>query len=176
MSSVSSLIDSKKVKKVETTDFRLEGYLLKWKDVMIQVNNVSMITASDLPVPPFPFWSLGGPAFGILLGMFGQSIYEDGIVTLGICVGIVSVGFLLYWIYEATSAQEHKCLNIFMNSGYTYSIVFKNNEFLGEVLSLLEKIFISEIDERTNYYFNIQECKIENGSLVNRGTFYNNRR
>ena len=162
---VSSLIDSKKVKPIRTENFVLEGYLLMWKDVMIDVDNISMVTASDLPAPPLPVYSILTFVAGCILATLG----EEAISTVLVLVGMIWFGI---WLYQVYNIRGHKCLNFFLNSGYTYSIVFTNDAFLEEVLTTLVMIFKEGINEETLCTFNIEKCSI-NGAIVNKGTIRN---
>lgn len=156
---ISSLIDSKKMKPIRTDNLILEGYLLMWKNAMIDVDNISMVTASDLPVPAFP-------GFSLLTFLAGVALYLGfGEESIGVLLLLAGAGWFGLWCYQAYSVAGHKCLNLFLNSGYTYSIIFNNDAFLEEVLTTLIMVFKEGINENTLYTFNIGNCTI-NGSLV----------
>lgn len=160
----SSGIGLAKEKTVETDNLRIEGQLLEWKGVIIQVSNISLITTANLNSTKFPLWTLLAIIIGIALFQF------EGLVGL---VLIAIAGVVIYlWYADVQRAQNHKYLNILLNSGYTYSILFKNDSFLEEVLKVFSNIFADGSYAKTNYYIDISNCTIKNsniGHAVNRG-------
>ena len=49
-----NLFGSKKEKVIETDELQVRGHLLRWKDVVIQISNISQISVGNYPRPPFP--------------------------------------------------------------------------------------------------------------------------
>ena len=178
MSDTSSLIERDKVKTIRVAGFQLQGYLLKMWDVIIKVDNISMVTASKLPMPAFPtssiFCFLGGMIVWAFQEMQGRYYGTSMLSYVAFALFLAGVWKIVIWVREILDRSGCKNLNIFMNSGYTYSIVFKSESFLRNVLDTLEKLFERGIDENTSYFFNIQDCRIEGGSIVNSGTIRNN--
>lgn len=63
----SGLTGISKEKTVETSNFQVKGHLLQWKDVVIQISNISLITSTDVQPTLFPVWGLVVAAIGSVL-------------------------------------------------------------------------------------------------------------
>ena len=80
-------------------------------------------------------------------------------------------GYAIYsWYSEYEQAKSHKYLNILLNSGFSYSILFSNEDFLDEVMRVFANIFEDGVGANTNYYIDIKNSTISNGSSVVRNT------
>lgn len=155
-----SIVGNQKEKTVKTEKLLIQGQLLKWDDVVIQISNISMITASDIQGPNFPLWSVFLCLVGIyLLNM--KSLWYIG-VALVIIAGIV----IYTWYSQKKITQAHKYLNILMNSGYTYSILFESEPFLKKVLQIFANIFEAGSGAGVNYFIDLTGCRIDNNSSV----------
>lgn len=156
----SNLIGGGKEKTIETENLRIQGHLLQWADVVIQISNISLITAADMPLPPFPLWA------GVL-GLIGILLLETEFAKLvGVLFLLVAGVFIYMWFHKKQESQNHKYLNILLNSGNTYSIVFQNESFLQQVLQIFANIFEEGSQTGTNYYIDLNGCTIDNQSSI----------
>ena len=158
------LIGGKKEKTVQTKQLLIQGHLLRWEGVIIQISNISLITSTNLNPPGFPIWA----AIAVLAGIaLLKPIWYVGLIALA--VG----GFSIYsWYSEYEQAKDHKYLNILLNSGFTYSILFSNEAFLDEVMCVFANIFENGEEYSTNYYIDIKDSTIENGVVINNEYIY----
>ena len=76
-------------------------------------------------------------------------------------------GYSIYsWYSEYEEVKSHKYLNILLNSGFTYSILFSNEAFLDEVMHVFANIFEDGAKANTNYYIDIKNSTISNDASV----------
>lgn len=132
---------------IETATFSIKGNLFFWQNTLIPINNISMISITALQKPSFPLYILF-----ILLGGLG-------ILSFSILIGVLLLALgalLLYvWIKKVKELNEQMNLNILLNSGYTFSILFKNKDFLLEVHKVLTNILTSP-EPNANITFDIK--------------------
>ena len=88
-----------------------------------------------------------------------------GIAILLLAIAVIA---LVIWINQVWSCQEEKYLHIHMNSGSTYSILFKDKEFLEKkVIPMFSKIFEDGAKDNSSFYIDIRNCNIEDSSIGN---------
>ena len=120
-------------KKIITAKLIIEGHLLKWDNVTIQISNISSVTAWKIEPPPFPTTAV---LLSVALGFAGMAY-----TPLGGAFLIVALGFIFWWQQEYRESKEKEYLNICTNSGIIYSILFNNKEFMRKVLRAFAIIF-----------------------------------
>jgi len=152
------LIGSKKERTVQTKQLLVRGHLLQWEDVIIQISNISLITSTNLDPPGFPVWA----AIAVLVGLvLLKPIWYVGLIALA--VG----GFSIYlWYTKCEEMKSHKYLNILLNSGFTYSVLFSDEAFLDKVMRVFANIFEDGAGPNTNYYIDINNSTISNNASV----------
>lgn len=156
-----SLLNNSKERTVETEDILVRGNLLKWEGVMIQISNISLITTADMNTPPFPIWA----AIVTFIGFF---LLSEVIWVPALLLTLVGFFVIYKWYKKCEIAKKHKYLNILLNSGYTYSILFYNSPFLEQVFSVISNILEEGVSSGTNYHIDISNCTIaDNSSVVN---------
>ena len=172
---------SRKEKSIEVDEFTIKGHLLRWKDVAIQISNISLVTAVDVAPPEE---AAAGAALrklcgalltlaGLLLlvvASFGRMSNNDAgtFFALGCGSLIAGIAILVYHGQEAKSSTK-RYLDIYLASGNRYSILFEDDAFRQKVLDLFSVIFrdgANEITVPTN------EINIQSGiqSSVIRGS------
>lgn len=152
------LISGKKEKTVQTKQLLIQGHLLRWEGVIIQISNISLITSTNLNPPVFPIWA----AIAVLAGIsLLDPIWYVGLIAMA--VGVYSI---YSWYSEYEEVKSHKYLNILLNSGFTYSILFSNEAFLDEVMHVFANIFEDGAKSSTNYYIDIKNSTISNDASV----------
>lgn len=139
---------------IETSELRLRGHLLTWKGIAIQISNISMMHISDVQTLKLPIWVLAILVLGVIC-VFIQLI-------AGLILIIVGGVFLYLWTKDVGERRKHKYLKIMLNSGRTYSIHFKDKDFLEEVFNTLENVFESgpNLNNTNNITFDMENCKI----------------
>lgn len=157
-------ISGNKGKTIETDNLRIAGNLLGWNGALIQISNISLITTENLNTARFPLWT-------ILCAIIGFALLR-GATFFGILLIITAGAACYYWYTKVQETKNHKYLNILLNSGYTYSILFKNDSFLDDVLLVFSNILEEDKKGKTNYFIDMESCTITNssvGSTVNVG-------
>ena len=159
--------ESAKTKVILTDNLLIRGHLLRCFNAVIQISNISLVSIENMPLPRFPAWTGILCALGMFLMFFGNSTREDGIVGMGILLLIIGFFMVIAWIVERHDVKEKKYLNIRMNSGDAYYLIYRNQEFINQVLQLLANIIETGTTPQTNFHINMRECEIrENGSVI----------
>ena len=144
-------------KTIEVPEFSIRGHLLRWKDAAIQISNISLVTAVDM-VPPEEIspgtalkrlfgaiFTLGGMVL-FLMGMLGAAVGALRGDDIGGFLGASFIVFIAGIVLIAFSGQvstppTKRYLDIYLDSGNRYSILFKDTVFRGKVLDVFAKIF-----------------------------------
>lgn len=153
-------MDSKKTKIIDTSSLQIKGHLISWADVRIQISNVSAVTTMDAPIKSFPWMFLLLFFFGIYLK--SEAYYSDFLETFSVLLIIVSIGRVAIWCWEFWIAISSKYLMIEVNSGNTFALKFRNEEFLKEVMEVFSNIFIDDGEQYKNLQTTIN---IERGNI-----------
>lgn len=149
-------------KKIETPELVVSGNSMAWKDMVIQLSNISTVSTVPLDKLPFPTWTL--VVFAISSFAF----------TVNALFGILGFGFaacyLLYWYSKNENLESQRNLVIQMNSGISLIVHIENRKFLNEVFEVLSSI-IAEGDKKTqNIKININNSSItDNGKVIDFG-------
>lgn len=154
----SSLSGSQKGKTIETDGFTIQGHLLRWEDVVIQISNISLVSSRNVPTPKFPIWA----AIVALLGLW---LFTKNTLLALIVLG-VGGGAIVLWYMQYNRLKDEKCLHILLNSGDTFSLIARDVHFVEQVLGVFSKIFKDGDKAGTNYYIDMKNCKIANNSSV----------
>lgn len=138
-----SIQDNRNVKTVETGNLQIEGHLMKWQDVVIQISNVSMITAAKLPAPRFPIWAIGSLVMAFLAFFFASTSYgvQEQLIFYGMFMLGLSIVGIIRWLIDCLKTLGHKYLQILLNSGYVYALYVPDQQFLQRILLVFENIF-----------------------------------
>ena len=153
-----SMLSKKKERTVETENLLIRGNLLQWEGVIIQISNISLLTTTDYNAPIFPLWTL-------LLILLGFEILSD-VTLLGIVLVLFSSFVIFRWYKNTQIAKKRRYLNVLLNSGHTYSILFHDHVFLANVFNVLSNILDDGVSPNTNYYIDMSNCTIANNSSV----------
>ena len=154
-----SLGTNRKEKRVNTPSLSIVGRLLRWEDTIIQIDNISLISTADFQQTSFPLWSLVLILIGLLL------------IRYSVFVGLICLtgGGLAIWFWnpEVQKTQSYKYLNIQLNSGRVFSLLFESDVFLKQVLDVFANIFEDDNLAGKNIYIDIKNCRIDDHSNVN---------
>lgn len=154
----SGLTGISKEKTVETSNFQVKGHLLQWKDVVIQISNISLITSTDVQPTLFPVWGLVVAAIGSVLIRY---VWPIGFILLAL-----SAYVFFAWYRENEKKKLQKFLYIQLNSGKSFSILFQSQDFLDQVIQTFANIFEDGDKTGNNYYFDLKNSKIDRNSSV----------
>ena len=147
-----------KEKAIETEELKIQGNVMWWHGTMVQLSNVSCISARGLAVEPFPKYAI----VGIFIALVLFSINALVAVILLCAMGI----WIYYWYQQKQVAESMTSLNILMNSGNTLQIIIRNKNFLQKVLTVLEKIMIDGGVGTQQIAINIKGCNISGNAKV----------
>lgn len=156
-----SLGANEKEKKVKTRSLSIVGHLLRWEDVVIQISNISLISTSNFRQTAMPMWAVLLAMVGVVLLPF---VWWAGLLCLGLGM-LVICG----WYSETKKTKKYKYLNIQLNSGRLFSLLFENEEFLNQVLDVFANIFEDDDSQAENrdIRIDIQNCHVEDRSNLN---------
>lgn len=153
----SELLGGGREKFIETDTFRIAGHLLQWKDVAIQISNVSMISTANVRLPRFPAWT-------VLLFLAGAVILEWQ-WQIPLLLFVLGAVVIYAWHMDKEEKKKLKALTISLNSGETYFILFSDVVFLHQVLDVFSGIFEEGgKSTETTYKIDIQNCRIDHES------------
>ena len=129
---------------------------MMWEDTMIQLSNVSYVSASNIATTVFPVWA----ALMILAGLL--------VISESVLVALVLIGLGGLWIYlwyqGNVQRKQGAILTIRMNSEHTLQFTFNNKAFLLEVLKVLENIIVDGTDSQVS--INISNSTISGNARV----------
>ncbi len=143
-------------KVIDTPSLRIRKNIMMWEDTMIQLSNVSYVSASNIATTVFPVWA----ALMILAGLL--------VISESVLVALVLIGLGGLWIYlwyqGNVQRKQGAILTIRMNSGHTLQFTFNNKAFLLEVLKVLENIIVDGTDSQVS--INISNSTISGNARV----------
>lgn len=120
---------------IETPSVYIRKNIMIWDNNMIQLSNISCISASGVNDLPFPVWA----AIVMLVGlvMFAMSPF--------VAIVLIAVGgfFAFQWYSKNEKRKEEAILTIRMNSGSNFFFLFNDKNFLHKVLNVLENIIVN---------------------------------
>lgn len=148
-------------REIDTDSLKIYGNCLEFKDTIIQLSNVSLISNNSLVPPQFPTWTIGA----LLLGLLCLFLDFGAIKVIGLFL-IVGGGCAIYmWYQRAEQEKQIKKLVIATNSGQTFSILFNQGQFLDKVIVALKEI-IAHPGHHSDIIINIKDNTIAPGGSV----------
>lgn len=123
---------------------------------MIQLSNISLLTAADIDLLPFPI-------LAVLLILGGFALFKSS-VALAILLLILSGIWFYFWYIENEMRKEGAILTIRMNSGQNLHFSFEDKVFLLKVVEVLEKIIIDG-GNNSQTTIDIKACNIIDSDL-----------
>lgn len=148
---------TKNANAIETDFLKVRGNLIIWENTMIQISNISMISTDNILGEPLPLWAAAVAVLGVLCFMVNP-IIAVGMIVIGGAV-------LFSWSKKDQERKQSKMLTFMLNSGNRFSLVFRNQEFLQKVSSVLTEL-LAEEKVNTNIMFNIKNSTISNSTLI----------
>ena len=86
--------------------------------------------------------------------------------TLGIAGLGVGLGWIAWWANANEKRKSSKKLNILVNSGHTFQIVFSDRNFLKKILEILEVIIREGGIGNNSISINVKDCKIDGDAHI----------
>lgn len=147
---------------IETEAIIIKGNIMTWGNTMIQLSNVSSISAIQ-ESPKFPSGAIGFIVGGVLSATLFSWI--EIFVFLGVLMAVL--GVLMIVLYYMMISQNKYHLNVVMNSGSRYDFLVADRAFLNEMLSVLESIIIRGGVGENSISINIHDSSIGNFEALN---------
>lgn len=124
---------------INTSAIFIEKNMMMWNNhTMIQLSNISYLSAEELPPAIFPIWALIAIVIGLIMMPFGE-----GLAAFGIMLWAVSGVWLYLWYKDAQKRENGAILHIKMNSGTTLNFEFESKYFLQSVAEKIQEIMIN---------------------------------
>lgn len=143
---------------IETPSVYIRKNIMIWDNNMIQLSNISCISASGVDDLPFPVWV----AVIILVGlvMFAASAFA--------AIVLIAIGgyFAYEWYTNNKKRKKEAILTIRMNSGSNFFFLFNDKNFLHKVLNVLENIIVNG-NVSGSIEINIKDSNIVNSHILN---------
>ena len=145
-----------------TDNLRIEKNFISIDDeVLLQISNVSYISIIDPPQKKFRVWTLLLLVAGIILSAF-KDINEQ-YLFIGI---LLILGELFYvviiFIVNSDNGEKYLCIN--MNSGSSYTIFCKSEQFLKRVIEVIECCINNH--SGTNVKIDFDNCEVYNSPIT----------
>ena len=124
---------------INTPAIFIEKNMMIWNNhTMIQLSNISYLSAEKLPPAIFPVWTVLAIFAGLIMMMFGE-----GAAAVGILLWVASGAVLYLWYKDAQKRENGAILHIKMNSGGVLNFEFENKTFLWAVAEKIQDIMIN---------------------------------
>lgn len=142
---------------IETDFLKVRGNLIIWENTMIQISNISMVSTDNILGEPLPLWAAVVMILGVLCFMVNPVIAVGMIVVSGVV--------LFSWSKKEQERKQLKMLTFMLNSGNRFSLVFRNQEFLQRVSSVLTEL-LAEKATNKDITFNIKAGTMTNPVFI----------
>lgn len=141
---------SKKV--IDTPELSVKDNLFIWNDTIVQIPNISLISASPMERSPFPGWTV----IAIALGIYAFKLS-------GLLAGfLIAAG--LGRLYHYNKRMQEAIMTVQLNSGASLYIKFKDKKFLSRVTTALKYVISS--GKGAKLTVNMQSCTISGNAQV----------
>ncbi len=121
-------------KTIETPSLMIKQNIMTWENTLIQLSNISYISAANQATIPFPV--------GAVLLLFAGMCLLQASVFFSLLM-MAGGGIWMYlWYQQNEKRKKGAILTIRMNSGHNLYFTFEEKSFLFKVLNVLERIII----------------------------------
>lgn len=148
----------KNEKTINTPQLAIAGNIMAWNDSVIQLSNISSISTVPLALTPFPLWIIL-----LLFGGISSFMYSKIMAIVIIVIGLVAI---IGWNQKNEEIKQQKNLIILMNSGITFSFLFRDKKFLNEVFGVLSSIIAEHGKEERHVKININNSTISGNAKI----------
>lgn len=118
---------------IETSKLVVKDKIMIWDNTMLQLSNVSSVSAAPMERMAFPKWS-------VLLMVLGFLFVQYDMLLCLLFIG-GGLGWIIAWDQINKAREQKKVLSVVTNSGDKYYFVFKDEKFLRKVLYTFKEIF-----------------------------------
>ena len=147
---------------IHTPSIFLERNVMIWNNhTMIQLSNISYLSAMNLPILVFPFMAALMILMGLIMLLAGEVVAFAGLI-LGALGGI----WIYFWYKENERRKNGAILHIKMNSGNELNFEFASKDFLYVVADKLQAILING-GAGAKVEINISNSVIRDSSVLN---------
>lgn len=154
--------EQKKRDAIYTDTMVIRDNIMEWGNTMIQLSNVcSISTYTYIKAEPFPTNSLILGGIGLVALFFN--------VFIGILLLIMAGVWIFMWKKKSNNPDKTMTLDIMMNSGSIFNLVFYDENFKLKVLRVLESI----ISKGNNYQIGDINIDIKNNKIQGDLSFMN---
>lgn len=147
---------------IETDEIVIKGNIMTWGNTMIQLSNVSSISAIQ-ESPKFPSGAIGL----VIVGVLFSALFSKFELLLLCSISMVVLGVLMIIMYYMMLSQNKFHLNVVMNSGSRYDFLVADKAFLNKMLSVLEDIIIRGGVGENSISINIHDSAIGSFEALN---------
>lgn len=155
-------MNEKKLTKIETPTLTIKNNIMKYKDAVIQLSNISKCEIAPEPPNPYPTWVFVGMMIGALL-MFNKSLLGIGLLAEIIFASIFIIMFSI-------NSNLNTYLIIELNSGSIVMFSSHDEDFLGKAQKAMTNCFNNK---KAVCVINFSDCKIMH-SQIGKDNFMNN--
>lgn len=141
-------------KKIETPTLTIRDNILKYKDSIIQISNITKCEIALEPPKPYPTWLFVCMIISVAL-MFNETFLGIGLFAT------IIFGIIFYMIYHANSNRKTYFI-LELNSGYIALFSSEDKEFLWKAQSAMIDCFNSK---KETCVINFSECTITNSQI-----------
>lgn len=127
------------------------------KNTTIQLSNISLFSTADITPEKFPMPSIALILLGIIL-------LKPLIIPALIAIILGGI-WIYFWYSSVQKTKEMKRLTIITNSGNVFPIVFEDQAFLSEVVTIMTDIIRDPAHAR-NITINVKECRFSDEASV----------
>ena len=152
-------------RKVETKNLYIKDNIIRWSDTVLQISNVSMISTANVRGKPFPILAAVLVLLGVVIGSIANQWGSSGSSGMGILITTGGIVWIVVWAIQNENAKTITALNISMNSGDVFTVIFHDKQFLQEVISRMTNLINKPAEER-NLTINIKDNTFHDGSSV----------
>ena len=147
-------------KSIDTPSLYLEKNIMMWNNhTMIQLSNISYISAESIPALPLPIFAI----LALLVGLTFLAI--EGMALVGILI-LIGAGWYLYFWYEQSQKRSNGAiLNIRMNSGHVFNFEFTDKAFLQTVATRL-RLILMDGGVSGKVEISIKDCVIRDSQVL----------
>lgn len=150
-----------KNREIETDYLKIHGNCMEFKNTVIQLNNISLLSTEDLSPISFPTVALIAAAAGLVLLLTEIS----ALLWLALACFVGSGASIYIWYKENKRLGEMKRLLIITNSGNHFNIVFQDKPFLERVVKVLKEV-VANPGHLSDITINVKENTFSGGSSV----------
>lgn len=137
-------------KTIETPSLVIKKNIMTWDNTMIQLSNVSLISAANIDRSPFPL-------LAVLAILVGLMLFDTSALLALILIAVGGV-WIYFWYQENEKRKKGAILTIRMNSGHNLYFKFNDRSFLLKVVNVLEQIITDGNTSQVS--INVSDCQI----------------